>query len=105
MIDRKDQVTPEALRQEANNLEYTGRQHHADIMRWAADIIEELGSLLERYIRHVGESEGIDFITWNSKPDQICGTLEYSELFSDEEKQELFRLSAKVWGRTDDAML
>ena len=58
MIDKPYQVTPEALRQEANNLEYTGRQHYAEIMRWAADKIEMLE--LEASRLHERSSKMID---------------------------------------------
>lgn len=41
MIDNPDQITPKELRSEASSLEYTGRPHHAEIMRWVATMIEE----------------------------------------------------------------
>lgn len=42
MIDRLEDVTPEALNIEAFDLEYTGRAHAAQVMRWAAERIRQL---------------------------------------------------------------
>ena len=80
MIDRKDQVTPAALLWEAMNLRYTGREHGANVMRWAAEIIEELEHVLgaiEHGIRfewedHTGEvSSGVEKLinNWKEKRD------------------------------------
>jgi hypothetical protein len=70
MIDKPYQVTPEALRQEANNLEYTGRQHYADIMRWAADIIEELEAAIckhqESFNLRDDEPTAVEYELWKA---------------------------------------
>jgi len=42
MIDRIEDVTPEALEMEASDLAYTGRRHAAQVMRWAAERIRQL---------------------------------------------------------------
>lgn len=40
MIDRKEDVNPTSLRSEAFNVEYAGRPHTAQVLRWAAEILE-----------------------------------------------------------------
>lgn len=41
LIDKQEHITPAGLQIAANNLEYTGRKHEANIIRWCANIIED----------------------------------------------------------------
>jgi hypothetical protein len=49
MIDRPEDLTPDGLLEEASSLEYTGRAHAAEIMRWAAERIRQLEAFEKMY--------------------------------------------------------
>ena len=74
-IDKPKDITPGRLRHEAFDVEYAGRKHAADLLRWCADKIEEQDEMLVR-ARRV-EPQEMSIYGWWYPADEIDEALEW----------------------------